>query len=282
MTSRQYIKVLGAIAAIGVAYGSASAEDLSSKVPASLKEKGTVVIGTSIGYPPYMFYDTDGTTLLGYEPELMAIWSKSLGLKVDWKSASFASLFSGLESKRYDILLNGIVDSEERRQKYLIVNYAKDGWTVVYAKGNPKNITDKQSLCGLRAGVVASTSQVNIETISKECEAAGKQSIAISVFDADTAGLLALRSGRVDFVSVQSPSGAYYVKQNPDQFELLETENFKPGEVTFILPKSETELAEALRSAIQASIDDGSYAKVMAAWGMSSLAVEKATIHGND
>lgn len=282
MKFRNLTKVLSAAVVIGACCSAACANDLADKVPASLKEKGTIVVGTSIGYPPYMFYDKDGTTLLGYEPELMAIWAKSLGLKTDWKSASFASLFSGLESKRYDILLNGIVDTEERRGKYLIVNYAKDGWTVVFAKGNPKTITDKQSLCGLRAGVVASTSQVNMETISKECEAAGKKGIEVSVFDADTAGLLALRSGRVDIVSVQSPSGAYYVKQNPDQFELLASENFKPGEVAFILPKGETELAEAIREAIQASIDDGSYAKVMEAWGMSSLAVEKAIIHGND
>ncbi|KQV39372.1 MULTISPECIES: ABC transporter substrate-binding protein [unclassified Rhizobium] len=282
MTFRVRMTLLGAIAALGFSCTGASAEDLSAKVPQALMEKGTLVIGTSIGYPPYMFYDKDGTTLLGYEPELMAIWAKSLGLGVDWKSASFASLFSGLESKRYDILLNGVVDTEERRQKYLLVDYAKDGWTVVFPKGNPKNITEKQSLCGLRAGVIASTSQVNIETISKECEAAGKKGIEISVFDADTAGLLALRSGRVDVVSVQSPSGAYYVKENPDQFELLASENFKPGAVAFILPKGEAGLAEAIRGVIQASIDDGSYAKVMEAWGMSSLSVDKATIHGDD
>ena len=269
------LAALGALSS-GIA---ANAEDAANLVPAAVKEKG-VTVGTSVGYPPYVFYDTDGITLLGYEPELHALWMKKLGVNADWKSADWASLFSGLQSKRYGVLMVGIKDTVERQGKYDIVDYAMDGWTVLYKKGNPKGIKATADLCGLNVAAVAQTSENNMKTVSAECEKNGKKPLTVSVFSGDTQGLLALQSGRVDAVSVQTPSGAYYVKQNPDSYELLDSENLAPGLVGIILPKDQPELAEAYRAAIQASIDDGSYGEVMKKWGMSSLSISKATING--
>jgi polar amino acid transport system substrate-binding protein len=278
---------LAAIAVLATTSLSAvtSAVYAQDKAPADLltaaqREKGSLVIGTSVGYPPYVFYDADGTTMLGYEPELHALWMAKLGLKAEWRSADWASLFSGLQSKRYGVLMVGIKDTTERQEKYDIVDYAMDGWTVLYAKGNPKNITDTSSLCGLKVAAVAQTSETNMKTISAECESAGKEPLAISVFNADTQGLLALQSGRVDAVSVQTPSGAYYAQQNPDKYELLDSVNLAPGLVGIVLPKDQPELAEAYKAAIQSTIDDGSYAEVMKKWGMSSLSISEASING--
>jgi polar amino acid transport system substrate-binding protein len=257
-----------------------SGAPLSAALPADLRSSGTIKIATSVGYPPYEFYAEDGTTVLGYEPELWEIWGGALGLEPEWSSASFTSLFTGLESGRYNIILSGVVDNEEREQKYLMVDYAKDGWTVVYPQNNPKSVTSAKSLCGLSAAAVGGTAEENMETVSKECEGEGKPPIKVSVFEADTQGLLALDSGRVDVVSVQTASGAYYVSQNPEKYAILDSVNLNPGLVGIVVPKEQPELAAALKEAIQQSIDDGSYDKVMRKWGLESLEVPKAAING--
>jgi|APAra7269096819_1048525.scaffolds.fasta_scaffold11234_3 polar amino acid transport system substrate-binding protein len=278
--SNRTLKMSMAVATLVSGTAFSALADNALKVPAALKDKGSVTIGTSVGYPPYVFYDTDGKTLLGYEPELHDLWTSKLKIKGNWKSADWASLFSGLQSQRYDVLMVGIKDTKERQEKYTIVDYAMDGWTVLYAKGNSKGINTADSLCGLKVAAVAQTSETNMKSISADCENKGKKPLSISVFNADTQGLLALSSGRVDAVSVQTPSGAYYVKQNPDKYELLDRLNLAPGLVGIVLPKEQTELAEAYQAAIQSSIDDGSYAKIMDKWGMTSLAIKKASING--
>jgi ABC-type amino acid transport substrate-binding protein len=89
-------------------------ESGNSKLPGG---KDTLVVGTSVGAPPYEFYEGSNTEVLGYEPELLKAAADVLGAKVQFQVADYTALFGGLDAKRYDLVAFGLVDRKARQEK---------------------------------------------------------------------------------------------------------------------------------------------------------------------
>ena len=66
----------------------AHADDISTKVdqslnnllPAKLKEAGTIRVASNVEYPPFEYYDTDNTTIIGLDRDLADAIGQKLGV----------------------------------------------------------------------------------------------------------------------------------------------------------------------------------------------------------
>ncbi|MCP6188330.1 transporter substrate-binding domain-containing protein, partial [Klebsiella pneumoniae] len=84
-------------------------------------------VGSDIAYAPMEYYDTDGTTVLGFDKELTDLLAEQLGVNFEWNNAVFDSLITQLTSERIDIAISGMSDTAERQQQIDFVDYYQAG-----------------------------------------------------------------------------------------------------------------------------------------------------------
>jgi polar amino acid transport system substrate-binding protein len=85
--------------------GPASADDgisttldakLNAMLPAKLKEAGTIRVASNVEYPPFEYYDTDNTTIIGLDKDLAEAIGQKLGVKLDFENMSFDAIIPAL------------------------------------------------------------------------------------------------------------------------------------------------------------------------------------------
>jgi polar amino acid transport system substrate-binding protein len=254
---------------------------LYSALPSSVKDAGTITVGSSIDYPPFESYAADGKTLQGFEPELAAELEKKLGVKFTWNNAGFDTLFTALRGNRYDIIYGAVNDTAEREQSFDFVDYLQSSQGFVVAKGNPHNIKVLDDICGKSIAAVRGGIQAQfLEAQSGECTKAGKPKVDVLTFDGNSGEQLAVKQGQAAALLENYPTAAVFAKESGGALELVPNLQVSKQHFGMVLNKDNTELRDALAKAWQAIIDDGTYATVLAKWGLSDVALQKPIING--
>ncbi|MFF4291882.1 transporter substrate-binding domain-containing protein, partial [Streptomyces sp. NPDC001633] len=95
--------------------GSAKTAPLADKLPAQIREKGTIKVGSDIAYAPVEFKDKSGN-IVGLDPDVAAALGKQLGVTFDFENGTFDALLTGLRSNRYDIAMSAMTDNKSRQE----------------------------------------------------------------------------------------------------------------------------------------------------------------------
>ena len=245
-------------------------------VPADIKSKGTLTVGSDPTYAPNEFLDEDGSTIIGMDPDLGKAIADVAGLKVKFEKASFDAILPGIGSKKYDVGMSSFTDTKEREQEFDFVTYFTAGTSFfVKAQGGP-NITTVADLCGHKVAVQKGTVQQDDATAqAKKC---GGSKLEVQVYPDQNGANQALISGRADVGMADSPIAAYQVKQTEGQFK-LSGEAYDTAPYGIALPKG-SKLAPAIQAALKKLIADGSYAKILSKWGVESGAITEPEING--
>lgn len=84
-----------------------------------VKDKGTLVVGTSADYPPYEFTvkQSGKTSYVGLDIEIAKKFAKDLGVKLEIKNMNFDSLLVALETHKVDAVISGMNPTPERQKK---------------------------------------------------------------------------------------------------------------------------------------------------------------------
>ena len=96
-------------------------------VPQDIRDRGTLVVATGEGYPPFEFYDEAGTTLEGADPEMVAAIAGTLGLRQDLQVLKFDGIIPGLQGGRFDMAAAAMGVTAERNQVVDFVTYFEGG-----------------------------------------------------------------------------------------------------------------------------------------------------------
>lgn len=83
----------------------------------SIKEKGEIVIAMEGCWAPWTYHD-ETDKLVGFDTEVGEAIAKKLGVKATFAEGEWDGLFAGLDTGRYDIIINGVEVTEERAEKY--------------------------------------------------------------------------------------------------------------------------------------------------------------------
>lgn len=117
---------------------------------------------------------------------------------------------------------------------------------------------------------------------SEECTKQGKQAIDVLTFDTVSDAVLQLKNGRAA-ASVQGAQLAKYtMDQQKGQYQLTGEPISAKGSnyVGIGIAKKNPQLRDAMAGAMQAIIDDGSYATTMNKYGVSAGKLDKPVING--
>jgi polar amino acid transport system substrate-binding protein len=254
-------------------------ETSAALLPDAVRTAGKVRVASGVSFPPMEFFDTDNKTVLGFDADLGAALGQVLGVTFEFQNTNFDGIIGGLNAGRYDLSLTSMIDKLSRQGTVDFVDYLNSGVTFMVAKGNPKGLKDKVSLCGGKVAVEKSaTGDLTADDISKECATAGKPAVAKLPFPDQASAVQALQSGRADAVLALDLTLAYNVKQAPDAFEIA-SKPFGTLPVGIPVPKNNPKLRDAVRAALKKVIESGTYDALLAKWNLTDQALKDAPVN---
>jgi polar amino acid transport system substrate-binding protein len=258
-------------------------DQLAAMVPTPFAEKGALTIGSNLQSAPNNFYAADGTTPIGYEVDLAKAIAAKLGMTTTYQDMAFGSLITSLQSGRVDMTMAAMNDTAERQKQIDFVDYFQSGITIMIQKGDPDGIHGPDDLCGKTVAVVQGTSHQEFATEqSAVCAQAGKPALTVTATDSDSQNQTQLRTGRVDAILNDLPSAVYISRTAGDGqfFEVVPGQPINGGPYGIGVNKDNPQLAEAIRAALQSLVDDGTYGKILDAWGVQQGALQQIVVNG--
>jgi polar amino acid transport system substrate-binding protein len=252
-------------------------EALAARVPPAVAEDGVITVGSDSTYAPSEFLAEDGQTIIGFDVDLFELVAQKLGLDAQFETAPFDSIIAGVGSGRYEVGVSSFTINPERLQQATMVSYFNAGTQWATRAGNPDGV-DPENACGLSIAVQRGTVQVDdITARSQACETAGQEPITIDQYEAQSDATAAVVSGRDAAVLADSPVMAYAVAQTNGQLELL-GDIYDSAPYGYVIPQDQADFAQAVRDAVQALIDDGTYTQVLERWGVQDGAIDDPTV----
>jgi polar amino acid transport system substrate-binding protein len=270
---------LVAVAAIGLAVtgcgddgdgpdgGTAPTGDpaLADLVPEEIRSDGTIRVAIDATYPPNEFLDADGETVVGWDVELFDAVAAKLGLAAEYVPAPFGAIIAGVQSGQFEAGVSSFTINDERKAEVNMISYFDAGTQWAARAGEP---VDPDNACGARVAVQRDTVQVDDLTARSEaCADAGQPEITIEQFQSQEQATASVVSGQNDAMLADSPVCAYAVQQTEGELELA-GDIYDAAPYGFVVGQDQTEFADALRQAVAAVIADGSYATILAGWGV--------------
>lgn len=264
-----------------VAHRTALAPEAAAKLPSTIKDSGVVRIGASYQTAPMTMLENDGQDKAGISHELAVLALEQLGLEGNFSTIPFPGQAAALEADKIDLVWETTSINPERLKAATFVKFAQLTYGVLVPKGNPENISDLKSFCGLRVGVPqGSIFQDYVEAASKDCQDSGAPAVDVLTYKGPPEGRLGVLSKNADAFLGGHANNLYYA-ENSDEgaaFSAIEVSDIEATPIGIQFKKGNTQLAQAMAEAVNAMIDDGSYKKVFEAYGLEAMQISSASI----
>lgn len=82
-----------------------------------IKQRGEITVAMEGVWAPWTYHD-ESDELVGFDVEVAKAIAQKLGVRAKFAEVEWDGIFAGMDSKRYDIALNGVEITPEREQKY--------------------------------------------------------------------------------------------------------------------------------------------------------------------
>lgn len=251
-------------------------EEARALLPDSVRKSGKLKVATSLTWAPFDYKDENGEAT-GIEVGMMNAIAETLGVEAEITDIDWQSLVPSVSNGRFDIAMNQLEDTAERRQEVQFVHYYEDALAVLTKQGVD---IDPENLCGEEIAVTQGSSQQGtIARLSDECVAGGKTAINVKVFSESAATILAVQNGRAASMLMGRAGGVYL--QQTEAADLQVSKGLVPGTEAlsgFVVKKDNDQLAKAIQAALQSLLDDGWYKKFLAEYGVADGALDEITI----
>lgn len=249
-------------------------EEIAALVPAAIRDKGVLVVGTNPPYAPNEFKNEEGE-IVGFDMDVMTAVAQLMGLEVEFRESDFEKIIPAIEGDTMDMGASSFTVNDERLKTVDFVTYFEAGIQWASAAGSE---IDPDDACGLNVAVQRTTvsDQEDVPARSEACVAAGKPPIEKVQFDSQDEASTAVALGKVDAMSADSPISAYAVKQSDGKMQLA-------GDVFDAAPygwpvRKGSELTAALEAAADKLIETGDFEKIAQNWGVEDGLIDDAEI----
>lgn len=248
-------------------------------LPKEIADSKTIKIAVNSGYVPMEMRDPATGDLTGFDVDLANAMAKILGVKLEWQDGSFAQLMPALQSHRVDMIISGMSDLPARRESFDFIDYVKSG-AQFFAVAKEEDIKLPTDLCGKTVSTPRGTSYPGIIQSYSElyCVKQGKNAIEVLTPTDSTQTLADLRQGRAVAAMQGTESVPAILAREPGVYRVL------GGPVTSALQgiafnKADTQLRDAVMSALKAVHANGEYDRLISKWNLSLSAYPEPTIN---
>ncbi|SFC97666.1 amino acid ABC transporter substrate-binding protein [Clostridium uliginosum] len=234
--------------------GQASTNDNKSKdLLAEIKDRGTLKIGTEGAYAPYTYHN-DKNELVGYDVEIGQAIAKELGVKAEFVETPWDSCIAGLDSERYDVVMNQVGITDERKQKYdFSTPYTVTRAVLIVEKNNQ----DIKSFEDLKGKKTAQGLTSNFADMSK-----GYGAELVDTDGTFSKSIDLINNGRADATVNDDVTFYDYLKQKPDAPLKITDTLDKASENAVLMRKGNDSFVKAVNDALAKLNEDGTLQKI--------------------
>jgi polar amino acid transport system substrate-binding protein len=250
----------------------------------TVRAKGEPIIAAVVAnYPPMEYKDPATSKLTGFDIEFGEALAAKAGTKIKWEETSFDQMMSAVATGRVHIILSGMTDRPERRDSVKFIDYLKTGPQFYVMKERSAEFPNMAALCGKKVGASRRTSFPAEITAWSEanCVKQGKPAITVMGTDGSSDARTQLRQGRLDAAVQGGETLPYLMGQEPNTYLPLGKMFAFQYQGVAVDRKNEA-LVKELADAMTKLIADGTYAKIVAKWGLNDFAIGKLIIDSVD
>jgi len=220
----------------------------------TIKEKGYITVAMEGTWAPWTYHN-EANELVGFDVEVAKAIAKELGVEVHFVEAEFNSCLAGLDSGRYDIVVNGIDVTESRKEKYYFSNPYAYGRIALIVRKNNSTINSFEDLKG------KTTCNTSASSYAELALSYGAESTPVDSLDQT---FTLVTQGRIDATLNSIESFNDYKNAHPDTE--LEIRALTENPTLISIPMRKEANCESLRDAINKAIDklmaDGTIASI--------------------
>ena len=216
----------------------------------------TLTMGTNASFPPYEFYENE--KIVGIDAEIAAAIAEKLGMELVIEDMEFKAIISAVTTGKVDMGMAGMTVTEERLQSVnFSETYATGIQAIIVKEDSPIQSVDDLYAEGATfvVGVQESTTGDIYCTDDFGEERVSKYAVGADAVEA-------LKTGKVDCVIIDNEPAKAYVAAN-DGLKILET-SYAVEDYAIAIALENTELLEKINGALEALIEDGTVAAIVA------------------
>ncbi len=225
----------------------------------NLKDKGTLTVCSDFPYPPFAFYESEGSKkLIGIDVDLVRAIGKKLDLQPVFVATSFDTIFQSLAAGKCDLIASAITITDERKQ---VNDFTQPYFAIrqsILVRAADAGLNDVTTLKGKVVGVAsASNGAVFAE------EAAKVNGYTVKEFPGEDELVGALTENRIDAVISDAPLNSYAALQSGDALIVAKVFDKKNEEYGFVVAKTNSALTAALNANIEELKASGAYRGIL-------------------
>ncbi len=165
-----------------------------------IKAKGKIVVAIDPTFSPFEFTDS-ANKVVGYDPELLELAAKGLGVKVEYQVMAFSGIIPGLIAGAFDVTPTINVTAERAKKIDYVIPTAESVNAVLALKGSTIKSSAIADLSGHKCAVKQTTQPEQMmkamnATLTKD----GKPPVELLGFETIEQTITALADKRVDCV----------------------------------------------------------------------------------
>lgn len=258
-------------------------QSIRAKFPKAVLDRGTLRIGDTLSPPNFILNDDK---MSGIDYDLFNDVAQLAGLKAKFTVLPFASMITALQADKVDVT-GTLLPSADRLAVANFAVFFKVPYGILLPKGNPKNVHDAGDLCGGTVALVQGSTppQALVEDRQAQCKSEGKPAIKTHLYADQSSAVLAVKSGAADAFIQSQALTAYIAKTTDGGQDFTSVSDLKglDGTVYFAdaygVLKANSQLLTAVQAALQELVNDGTYQKVLAKYGVEDDAVKTISIN---
>lgn len=246
-----------AAADAGTESSSDTASDSSSDdLLSAIKERGYITVAMEGTWAPWTYHDEDDN-LVGFDVEVAKAVADELGVDVQYQEGEWDGLLAGVQSGRYDIMVNGVGYTEERAQAYTFSDPYCYNKTALIVRGDNEDI---KSLEDLKGKTTCNSANSTYQLIAEEY---GANVLDVETLDGTLEMVLA-GTDRADATLNAEASFLDYMNAHPDANLKIVDYYPESEKVCIIMSKGDSSdsLKEAINSAIEKLRADGTLSEL--------------------
>nr|WP_231731181.1 amino acid ABC transporter substrate-binding protein [Lampropedia cohaerens] len=220
----------------------------------------TIVVGLDDNFPP-MGFRNERNEIVGFDIDMAREAARRMQVDAQFRPIDWSAKEAELNSKRVDVLWNGLTITEERKKHIAFTAPYMENHQIIVVSAK-SDIQSKADLAGKVIGAQEGSSA--LDAIGRDAATASsfKQ---LRTFGDNITALMDLGVGRVDAVVLDEVVGRYYVAKRSDQFRVLQ-DHFGTEEYGVGVRRDDTQLLQRLDATLAAMKADGTAQKISEQW----------------
>ncbi len=231
-----------------------------AKKPAEVGNTEKIIVGLDDTFAP-MGFRTEAGELVGFDIDLAKAVAAEMGVEVEFKPIVWDAKEMELDSKKIDMIWNGMSKTPERVEK---MNLSKPYFnnSIVIMTLADKPIAKKADLAGKNIGTQAASAALEI---IKADAIYGDIADGLAEYDTYDEAVMDLDAGRLDAVIIDKVAGMYKANMKAGTYAFAE-EDFGEDLYVIGLRKGDDALTERVNKALDAVIASGKAAEISKTW----------------